>query len=881
VSRSRDISLGPLDLGIDPAPGEADEAAPAPAATRADPDVGPLREAPPEALQREQAKRLTEVWETPSGWRYWSSVNNSDVGVWYVSMCFIFFLFAGVLALLMRVQLARPGGTFLSADTYNQVFTVHGSVMMFLFAIPIFEAIAVVVLPQILGARDLPFPRLSAFGFWCFVLGGLFLSGSIFFGAAPAGGWFMYPPLTSHHTPGLGPDIWLLGFSFIEVAAIAAAVELVVGVLKCRPPGMRIHLMPLYGWYVLVAAAMILFAFPPLIAGSLMLEVERAFAWPFFDAGRGGDPLLWQHLFWLFGHPEVYIIFLPSVALVAMIVPTFSRRPIVGYGWVVLAAIGTGFLSFGLWVHHMYTTGLPGISLGLFSAASMAVSIPTAIQFACFIGTMLVGRVTRSMPMLWIFGAFAVFVLGGLTGVMVALAPFDFQVHDTFFVVAHFHFALIGGALFPVIAGVYYYYPLVLGKMLSERLGKLAFWVTFVGFNLTFLPMHITGLRGMPRRVYTYPAGLGLEELNLVSSIGAAILGLGVAVVLFDVLRPKGKQPVAPRDPWQAGTLEWVQEMPGKDWGIRSIPEIDSRYPLWDQPNLIRDIDEGRFYLPDAEEKRRETIITSVVDGTPQQIQRLPGSSFLPMVAAVTTGGFFIFGTYHWWKLAIGSLVVAIGVICYWLWTGTALLPEKNEKHAGLGLVLPLYSSGPSSIGYWAVFITMLADLTAFISIVFGYFYFWTIHEDFPPPGATGPGVFWPALGGGLCLAAWGLTLLARRENRSDRPKTFYLALGVSAVCALGAAAALLLGPWTTGLDPTRHAYPATVWLLASWTALHLVIGVIMQAYCVARRAFGKMTARHDIDIGNVSLYWHFAALTAVITVLVCAGFPLVTGGAP
>ena len=282
----------------------------------------------------------------------------------------------------------------------------------------------------------------------------------------------MYPPLTTRYQPGIGADIWLLGLSFIEVAAIAAAVELIVGVLKCRPPGMRINLIPLYSWYLLVAAAMVLFAFPPLIAGSLLLEFERAFQWPFFDPARGGDPLLWQHLFWIFGHPEVYIVFLPSIALVAMIVPTFARTPIVGYGWIVLAAVGTGFLSFGLWVHHMYTTGLPGISLGLFSAASEAVAIPTGVQIFCFLATLAAGRLVRSVPMLYVFGGLAAFVLGGLTGVMVALAPFDLQAHDSYFVVGHLHTVLIGGTIFPVVAGFYYFFPLVNGKKLSDKLGR-------------------------------------------------------------------------------------------------------------------------------------------------------------------------------------------------------------------------------------------------------------------------------------------------------------------------------------------------------------------------------------------------------------------------
>jgi cytochrome c oxidase subunit I+III len=839
-------------------------------------DREPLPLAPPLEVQRAQAERLLEVWKTPTGWRYWSDVNNTTVGLWYTAMTFLFLLFGGLLALLMRIQLALPNNNFLSAEFYNQAFTVHGSVMMFLFAIPVFEAIAVIFLPQMLGSRDLPFPRLSAFGFWCFVLGGIFLCGSIFFNAAPRGGWFMYPPLTSTYQSGIGADIWLLGFSFIEIAAIAAAVEMIVGTLKTRPPGMRVNLVPLYVWYVLVAAAMIVFAFPPLIAGSLLLEVERAFHWPFFDATRGGDPLLWQHLFWLFGHPEVYIIFLPSVALIAMIVPTFAQRAIVGYGWIVLAAIGTGFLSFGLWVHHMFTTGLPAISLGLFSAASQAVALPTGVQIFCFIATLAAGRVVNSVPMLYAFGSLVIFVLGGLTGVMVGLAPFDFQAHDTFFVVAHFHYVLIGGALFPIIAGCYYFFPLINGKMLSDKLGTIAFWIAFTGFNIAFLPMHLTGMRGMPRRVFTYPAGIGFDELNLVSTIGAFILAAGLAIVFWDLVRPKTKQSYATRNPWRAGTLEWTQEMPGKPWGIRSIPEIDSRYPLWDQPNFLRDIDEGRFYLPDAEEGKRESILTSVIDAEPQQCLRLPGPTFITLWAALTTGGFFIFGTYHWWGLALASLVAACAVIIYWLWTGTALIPEKPQKNVGLGLTLPLYASGPDSVGWWAMFITMLAVLTAFISLIFGYFFFWTVRPDFPPKPTPGPGVFWPVVAAALLLGAWVMTLLARRWNRNNNAVGFYIGLLLAIALAIAGGATLLAGPWFTRLDPTNHVYPATVWILVLWTAVQVVAGVIMQLYCVARRMAGRMTARYDIDITNVTLYWHFTMFTAAVTVAVIAGFPLV-----
>ncbi len=742
---------------------------------------------------------------------------------------------------------------------------------------PIFEAFSILILPQLLGARDLPFPRLSAYGFWCFLIGGVFVCGSIFFNVAPAGGWFMYPPLTTQYQDGLGPDIWLLGLSFIEVASLAAAVELIVGVLKTRPPGMRINLMPLYAWYILVVGVMILFAFPPLIAGDLLFELERAFDWPFFDPARGGDPLLWQHLFWIFGHPEVYIIFLPSIALVAMIVPTFAQRPIVGYSWIVLAAVGTGFLSFGLWVHHMYTTGMPNISIGFFSAASEAVAISTGVQIFCFLATLLAGRLTRSVPMLFVAGALAIFVLGGLTGVMVALAPFDFQAHDTYFIVAHLHYVLIGGMLFPVAAGVHYFFPLATGKLLSPRLGRWAFWLMFIGFNVAFMPMHLTGLLGMPRRVYTYAPNLGFDTLNLISTVGAYVLAAGVAVLLFDVVRPRKKQPFAPRNPWQAGTLEWLAEMPPQSWGVRSIPVVRSRYPLWDQPGLMREVDTGRYFLPGAADGHRETLITTTLDAMPVQCQRVPGPTFKALWAALFTGGAFIFATFAWYSAALISAVLALAVILLWLWTGTSIIPEQEQKDVGLGLRLPLYESGRHSVGWWAMLITMIGDMSAFFSLVFGYLFYWTISADFPPAALPGPGIGWPVAALLLLLASWLLTLRARHDNREDRNVRYQLDLAASVLCGVAGAAALMAGPWFNGMRPTEHVYPAITWALVVWLTLHIGAGVIMQAYCMARRWRRRLTPQHDMDIQNIGLYWHFMALTAAVTVFTIAVFPLLT----
>ncbi|RLP27922.1 cytochrome c oxidase subunit I [Mesorhizobium sp. YM1C-6-2] len=822
--------------------------------------------------KRAEEEQLRAVWANPSGWRYWTSVNNSQVGLWYGSTAFAFMLFAGLLALLVRAQLAVPENDLISAELYNQAYTLHGTVMMFLFAVPIFEAVAIFLLPPMLGARDMPFPRLGAFGFWSFLIGGVFVCGSIFFGAAPNSGWFMYPPLATSEQAGIGADIWLLGLSFIEVASLAAAVELIVGIMKCRAPGMRVNLMPLFAWYLLIVAGMIVFAFPPLIAGDLLFEMQRMFDWPFFDPERGGDPLLWQHLFWIFGHPEVYIIFLPAIALLAMIIPTFSGRPIIGYSWIVLAAVGTGFLSFGLWVHHMFATGLPQISLAFFSAASEAVAIPTAVQIFVFIATMLAGRVIFSTPMLFAMGGIAIFVMGGLTGVMVALAPFDWQAHDTYFIVAHLHYVLIGGMLFPVFAGLYYYYPLIDGRHMSDKVGRFAFWMMFCGFNITFFPMHLAGLRGMPRRVYTYPADIGWDWFNLISTMGAVVLGIGMFAVVVDVTLHRRRQPKGEVNPWKAGTLEWISE-PEENWGVRSIPHIESRYPLWDHASLAREVKAGEWYLADASEGRRETLVTSVLDAEPEQVLRVSGTSYMTIVSAVTLGTVFVALTFKWWIVSLLSGLAFIAAVLYWLWTGTGEIPEKDEKDIGRGIRLPLYSSGVKSAGWWAMFITMTGDGTACASLVFGYFFFWTIHEDFTG-GLTGPGVLWPMMALALFVLAWAATVVAREVNRRGGKTAARMLLGLGGVLSAAGCAAALAGPWTTGMYPTAHVYPAIVWILVIWAAVHGALGIIMQLYCLARSYAGRLTPRYDMELHNVVLYWHFMLVTALITFSVVGLFP-------
>jgi len=815
-----------------------------------------------EAVRRKQEERLREVWAAPKGWRYWSAVNNTEVGVWYTAAAFGFMLFAGVLALMMRVQLAVPDNDFLTATFYNQVFTLHGTAMMFLFAVPIFEAVAIILLPQMLGARDLPFPRLSAFGFWCFLIGGVFVCGSIFFGAAPASGWFMYPPLTTNeqYTPGYGPDIWLLGLSFIEVASIAAAVELIVGTLKCRPPGMRLNLMPLYAWYVLVVAGMILFAFPPLIAGDILFELERMFDWPFFDPSRGGDPLLWQHLFWIFGHPEVYIVFLPAIALVAMIVPTFAQRPILGYSWIVLAAVGTGFISFGLWVHHMYTTGLPSISLGFFSAASEAVAIPTGVQIFVFLATLLTGQVIYSVPMLFVSGALATFVIGGLTGVMVALVPFDWQAHDTYFIVAHLHYVLIGGMVFPLVGAFYYWSPHFTGRMMSERLGRWAFWLMFTGFHITFFLMHLTGLRGMPRRVATYPEGLGWDRLNLLSTLGSYILAAGVLVFVWDFLRHRMSGPLAPRDPWGAGTLEWLYPPIAPGHNFHAIPRVHSREPLWDQPELLREhahLAEG--VLRGASHGMRETVGCHPVTGEPLQIVRLPKPTWVPLWAAATIAVAAVATLASAYVIAGAALVAMLVCFALWAWE-----PSQTGETVDTGPegVLPVNVADRLGHTHIATIGTLLVLAALYGSLLFSVLYLWNVHPDFTTiAGLADP--LWAAVAGGLALVLIASSKVAAHKG----PR---LGLDVPVLLSAVATGAGLFVAMLQ-IDPRDTAVAATLWVMAGFVGVMLFVMAFWSLFLAVRKLFGQVAPHHrvpDLNRGSFGLATGVMALIAVVVLL-------------
>jgi cytochrome c oxidase subunit I len=523
------------------------------------------------------------------------TTDHKKIGIMYIVTAFFFFLAGGVEALLVRTQLAVPNGKVLSPEIYNQVFTMHGTTMIFLFVMPMLTGLGNYVVPMMIGARDMAFPRMNAFGFWVVLLGGLFLTSSFLFGAAPNAGWFSYAPLTELTqdcgatavlcTPGANMDFWALGILMLGISSIAASLNFVVTILKLRAPGMTINRMPMFTWMTLVTAFLLLFALPSVTAAAILLLLDRHLGTHFFQSGFGGDPLLWQHLFWSFGHPEVYILILPAFGIISEVLPVFSRKPLFGYTFVAWSGVAIGFLSFTVWAHHMFAVGLPLVAQAFFATSTTLIAIPTAVKIFNWVFTVYGGKISFKPPMLFALGFVAMFLIGGLNGIALAVVPVDYQLTDTYFVVSHLHYVLFGGTAFGVFAGIYYWFPKMTGKLLNERLGQVQFWLMLIGVNLTFFPMHILGLLGMPRRIYTYPDNLGWNDLNLLATIGAFTIAAAVLVFLWNfVITLRSGQP-AGTDPWDAFTLEWDTDSPPKPYNFPVLPIVRSRRPFYDKKN--------------------------------------------------------------------------------------------------------------------------------------------------------------------------------------------------------------------------------------------------------------------------------------------------------
>jgi cytochrome c oxidase subunit I len=625
--------------------------------------------------------RLQRLWETSPGIKgFFTTVDHKVIGIRYIVTAFLFLAIGGIEALAMRLQLAGPDLTLLTPRQYNELFSTHGVTMIFLYALPILSGFSNYLWPLLLGSRDMAFPRLNALSYWVYLASGIFLYVGVLTGNAPNDGWFNYVPYASRdYNPGLNQDFYALGMVFLGISTSAGAANFLVTAFRTRAPGMSLNRLPIMVWGTLTASAANLVVIPAVSLAFFLLWLDRQFSTHFFDATAGGQPLLWQHLFWIFGHPWVYAIVLPAMGMVSDGLPVFCRRPLVGYSLVALSTVATMVLGFGVWVHHMFATGLPSLSLSFFSGASIAIVVPSAVAVFAWLATIWLGRPVITTAFLFFASMILLFVIGGVSGFMTASVPVDWQLTDTYFVVAHLHYVLIGINVFPVMGATYFWFPKMTGRLLDERLGRWNFWAMFVGFNLAFLPMHLTGLYGMPRRVYTYAPGMGWDTLNLLTTLGSFVLGIGVLLFVVNVWKSLRAGAPAGSNPWDAATLEWSTPSPPPPYNFAVIPTVASRHPLWehrlDEEEARTSIERGMLLAA-----RKETIGTSALDGEPDMILEMPEDSAAPFILTLGMAIVFVGLLLKMWPVVgAGGAVTAIALLV-WLWPREELREREPDQ---------------------------------------------------------------------------------------------------------------------------------------------------------------------------------------------------------
>ena len=803
-------------------------------------------------------ERLQRAWETPSGLRgVLTTVDHKTIGVRYLVTAFAFLCLGGLEAAAMRAQLAWAGQHMLTAEQYNQLFSVHGVTMIFLFAAPILSGFSNYLWPLMLGSRDMAFPRLNALSYWLYLGAGIFIYSSLLIGQMPNAGWFDYVPYAERaFDPGRNIDFYALGLLLLGVSTTVGSVNFVVTLFKTRAPGMSLNRLPIIVWGTLTASFANLAAVPSLSVALIFLYLDRQFGTHFYDPTAGGHPLLWQHLFWMFGHPWVYVIVLPAMGIVSDALPTFCRRPLVGYTLVALATVATGILGFGVWLHHMFSTGIPPLGLAFFSGASMIITIPSAIGVFSWIATIWYGRPVYTTAFLFMAGFIVLFVIGGVSGVMTAAAPFDWQLTDTYFVVAHLHYVLVGINVFPVLAGLYYWFPKMTGRLLDERLGRWNFWLMFIGANVVFFPMHWLGMMGMPRRIYTYDAGLGWSVSNLVETIGAYVFAIGVLLFLINVWRSLRNGALAGNNPWDAGTLEWSVPSPPPPYNFAVIPTIASRHPLWEKH--LPDEGTGRSDLHTATvlEDGRETIGTTPLDAEPAVVMRMPEDTpwpfFLALSLTVLCYGLLLPSAALSALGVAGALVSTIG----WLSPSTYARDATVSTPFG---ALPVNGTGARSVAWWGMVCVIGTEAAFFIFLLVSYFYLGSVSTN-PFPSGGAPDLKLAGLNTILLLASSGFAEWARRSGEKGRPGT--LRLGLLITLVLGVIFLSLQGvEWHhKGFTPTTDAYGSLFFTITGFHGAHVLVGLIMLAVLLLRgsRAAAKNEGGGWLAVANVTMYWHF-----------------------
>ena len=627
--------------------------------------------------------RLLSLWEGEPGLKgFLSTVDHKKIGIRYIVTAFVFLVLGGIEALIMRLQLAGPNRTLLTPEQYDQLFSTHGMTMIFLYALPVLSGFSNYLWPLMFGSRDMALPRVNALSYWIYLAAGLFMYAGFLMGAGPNDGWFNYVPYASRaYNPGLNEDFYSLGMILLGISTTVGAANFVITAMRTRAPGMSINRVPIMLWGTLTASVANILVVPAVSLAFFLLWMDRQFGTHFFDPQQAGQPLLWQHLFWMFAHPWVYVVVLPAMAMVSEALPVFCRRPLVGYWVVALSTVATMILGFGVWVHHMFVTGLPGLGMAFFSGASILIVVPSAVAVFAWLATIWLGRPVITTAFMYFASMIVLFVIGGVSGFMTASVPVDWQLTDSYFVVAHLHYVLIGINVFPVLGATYYWFPKMSGRLMDERLGRWNFWLTFLGFNLAFLPMHLTGLWGMPRRIYTYQDGMGWNTLNMITTVGAFVLAVGVLLFVVNVLKSLKSGALAGPNPWGAPSLEWSIPSPPPPYNFSIIPTVASHHPLWEDrlaESRVRSSFEHGMLL----EESKEMIATTPLDAQPDMILEMPEDSLAPLILTIGTSLIFVGLLLSLWTLAGAGAVVAIVALVAWLWPRRELREREPEPPA-------------------------------------------------------------------------------------------------------------------------------------------------------------------------------------------------------